>query len=193
MTPTVKSMFVEAGIIPKLLALSSKYCNDVCWIIPIIADDGSPSDIKACIDAGAHRFLLKFITTKTFGRDIESPCWAMIDLITLSDSDGLYRLVTSPLFFKAFDSCFESLPDFIMPALERLLDYGQRLGQLQTGSSFGLELPCGTAPNNPFLDYVYAKCSELVDDAGFPFDPSHAELAKILKYVGNGHRPHRPC
>ena len=180
----VRHLLVDAGIIPNLLALPKVHHDQVAAILFDIVEANHPPDIDTFMDANAHIFLFNFINET----EDALACLALRLGLQNFDSDNFHRLVSAPLFLVALQRCLVLFSSQTMPAVGRLLDYGQRLGQLQTGL-FDLELPCGTAPNNPFLDYLYAKCRQLLNDAGEPRSADYAHIAKILKFVGNGHRP----
>ena len=180
----LKHLFIDAGIIPNLLTLQKSHRCQILLILSTIADEPRPSDIDAFLDDNAHIFLFNVINDRTFE---VLACGAIFNVLQASDHDNFHRLANAPMFFKTFKDNPQLLA-FAPCLFDRLLDYGQRLGQIQSGF-FDPEIPCGTAPNNPILDYLYVICGGMVDDAGEPRSAHFAYIAEMLKYVGNGHRP----
>ena len=187
----VKYLFVEAGLIQRLLALANDHYphmqkDDISWLLRHLID-GRPFDITACLDATAHIFLFDTIIAHPHYGD-DSACTAIVIALTDADPDDFHRLATAPKFFKVLEIILNRyVPvDGAMDVLDRLLDYGLRLGQIQSSEP---ELGSGVVLSNPILEFLSDKCSNLVDDAGEPLNYRNAQLANILQYVGNGYRP----
>lgn len=195
----ITSIVIDAGVIPALMPLLTYHRmgirKEACWAFSNILG-GIPSQITACLDAGAHKALLELIYDPGTQVDIsKEACWAITNAIVGANSEDFRRLAGSPFFIKAFADCLvhhdNALLQIAMTGVDKVLAYGQLLGETQD-ANYRSSIECDVAPANPFLDYLYAECSDVLDDDGEPISFDVLKLAHALHNVGNGFRVEIP-